>query len=170
VRGVCYPRALIQNEWKRSGCDCHTAHADDANALRTPIANGSLPKIKLTLIGKPADQVTMHYLWLLDQAFVLCCSHSHKGSNPPSTGLSRSYMAALSSNGNRCTAPVTVFGVENVPIDIEAIELPAFRTWPTAAAGGLVAPSGANSRPQHTRQAVIPRALLHVHIGAKFSD
>src|SRR5579863_2362099 len=79
-------------------------------------------------------------------------------------------MAGLgSSAGNRCTAPVTVLGrlYSRCAVPTNDVE-PAtavVRTWPTAAAGGFFAPSGANSKPQQTRQAVRPRVFSHLHMG-----
>jgi hypothetical protein len=72
-------------------------------------------------------------------------------------------MAARTSNdGILCTAPVKVLGVENAHGDIEAIELPTFKIWPTAAAGGFVAPTGADNNPRHTAQIVRPLLQLHI--------
>jgi hypothetical protein len=84
--------------------------------------------------------------------------------------LSGSCTAGLgSSTDNRCTAPVTVFGVENITIDIEAVELAAVsRTWPTAAAGGVFAPNGPRAKQQQTRLAVNPLVLQAHIIGLQF--
>jgi hypothetical protein len=49
-------------------------------------------------------------------------------------------------------------------VAIDAVEIAGIRTWPTTAAGGFVAPLGANHKPQQTRPTVRVWAP-HLHIG-----